>query len=135
MAERHPLRILLVEDNAFNRKVALRFLQKIGYQADIATTGLEALQVLKERHYDAILMDVQMPDMDGMETTRHIREQWPPHQQPRIIAMTAHALRGDRERCLRVGMDDYISKPVQLDDLIAALERVLPRVHQVDDDG
>jgi PAS domain S-box-containing protein len=127
LGQRHPLDILLVEDNLFNQKVALRFLEKLGYRADVAENGVEALEALEQRLYDVVLMDVQMPRMDGTETTRRIRGHWPAHQQPRIIAMTAHALRGDRERFIEGGMDDYISKPVQLEELVAALERVSSR--------
>ena len=123
MAQRHPLSILLVEDNLFNQKVALRFLEKLGYGADVAENGIEALEALQKHTYDVLLMDVQMPNMDGLETTRHIRDEFPLHEQPWIIAMTAHALHEDRQRCLDIGMDGYISKPVQLEDLIAALEQ------------
>ncbi len=119
----HPLTILLVEDNAFNQKVALRFLEKIGYTADVAINGVEALQTLQQHIYDVVLMDIQMPEMDGLEATRRIRADWPTAQQPRIIAMTAHTLRGDRERCLEAGMDDYISKPVRIEDMIIALKQ------------
>ncbi|NJN65676.1 MAG: PAS domain S-box protein [Chloroflexaceae bacterium] len=130
MGQRHPLDILLVEDNLFNQKVALRFLEKLGYHADVAENGLEALAALEWRRYDVVLMDVQMPRMDGMETTRRIRGMFADHLRPRIIAMTAHALRGDRERFLEGGMDDYISKPVQLEELVAALELVPGRQPQ-----
>jgi PAS domain S-box-containing protein len=123
MAQHHPLSILLVEDNVFNQKVALRFLEKLGYGADVAENGIEALEALRKHTYDVLLMDVQMPNMDGMETTRHIRDDFPLHEQPWIIAMTAHALHEDRQRCLEAGMDGYISKPVQLEDLVAALEQ------------
>lgn len=120
----HPLRILLVEDNLFNQKVALRFLKKMDYAADMAMNGVEALKILEQQVYDVLLMDVQMPEMDGYETTRVIRQQFPNERQPYIIAMTAHALRGDRDRCLKAGMDSYISKPIQIEELIAALKQV-----------
>jgi PAS domain S-box-containing protein len=116
------LRILLVEDNVFNQRVALRFLEKIGYQADVVTNGVEALKAMQEHGYDVVLMDIQMPEMDGLEATRRIRADFPANQQPLIVAMTAHALRGDRERCLEAGMDEYISKPVQIEELAAVLE-------------
>jgi CheY-like chemotaxis protein len=94
-------------------------LDKIGYQADVAVNGLEVLQALERQPYDLILMDVQMPEMDGLETSKKIRTLWP--DEPRIIAMTAYALEGDRERCLDAGMDDYISKPVRLEELQSKL--------------
>ncbi|MCD6289803.1 MAG: PAS domain S-box protein [Anaerolineae bacterium] len=122
-AERHPLRILLAEDNVVNQKVALRILERMGYRADVAANGIEVLQALRRQPYDVILMDVQMPEMGGLEVTRRIRQLWPKDQQPRIIAMTAHALQGDREQCLAAGMDDYVSKPVQVEALSAALSR------------
>jgi signal transduction histidine kinase/CheY-like chemotaxis protein len=127
LAQRHPLRILLAEDNLINQKVALRILERMGYRADVAANGLEVLQALQRQPYDVVLMDVQMPEMDGLETTRRIRELWPEEQRPRIIAMTAHALREDKERCLAAGMDDYISKPVRVEELAAALSRCQPR--------
>ncbi|HID64148.1 MAG TPA: response regulator, partial [Anaerolineae bacterium] len=126
MGQRHPLRILLAEDNVVNQKVALRILERMGYRADVAANGLEVLQALERQSYDVVLMDVQMPEMDGVEATRRLREQWPEGQQPRIVAMTAHALRGDRERYLAAGMDDYISKPVQVEELVEALRKCQP---------
>ncbi len=123
MGQRHPLAILLVEDNAINQKVALRMLEKLGYRADVASNGIEALEALEWQRYDLVLMDVQMPEMDGIEATQRIRERWPAEQQPRIVAMTAHSLEGDRERLIESGMDDYISKPVQFEQLVAALTR------------
>ena len=122
LAERIPLRILLAEDNVVNQKVALRMLDRLGYRADLAATGAEAVAAVRSRPYDVVLMDLQMPEMDGLEATRHIRAAAPAHR-PRIIAMTANAMATDREYCLAAGMDDYVSKPVRLDDLRAALER------------
>ncbi len=106
-----------------NQKVALLLLQRLGYAADVAANGEETLTALRRQHYDVILMDVQMPRMDGLEATRRIRSECPPRERPRIIAVTANALREDRETCLAAGMDDYLSKPVLLEDLRAALCR------------
>jgi PAS domain S-box-containing protein len=121
MAERLPLRILLAEDNLVNQKLALRMLQQMGYQADVAANGLETIRALESRPYDVILMDVQMPEMDGLEATRQIIQRWGAGR-PRIIAMTANAMQGDRETFLRAGMDDYLSKPVRVDELVEALQ-------------
>ncbi len=118
------LSILLAEDNLVNQKVAVLFLKRLGLTADLAVDGLEALSAINRQAYDLVLMDLQMPEMDGFEVTRRIRSQLPVDQQPTIIAMTAHALLGYRERCLEAGMDDYLSKPIQFEQLHAALERV-----------
>ncbi|WP_009632310.1 hybrid sensor histidine kinase/response regulator [Synechocystis sp. PCC 7509] len=116
-----PLSILLAEDNIVNQKVALHLLQQLGYAADVAKDGLEVLAALNHQHYDVILMDVQMPKMDGLAATRQIIAS---HRvRPRIIAMTANAMQGDREECLNAGMDDYLSKPIRLDQLAAALSK------------
>ena len=123
LAQRLPLRILLAEDNATNQKLALRLLERMGYRADVAANGQETLVALQRQTYDMVLMDMQMPEMDGLEATRRIRADWPAGQQPRIIAMTANAMLGDRELCLAAGMDDYVSKPVQVKELRGALER------------
>jgi GAF domain-containing protein/CheY-like chemotaxis protein len=122
LGKRHPLRILLAEDNAVNQKLALRMLEQMGYRADVASNGLEAVESIERQKYDVILMDVQMPEMDGLDATREIR-QLGNITQPHIIAMTANAMEGDREACLAAGMDDYISKPIRVDELIGALER------------
>jgi two-component system, sensor histidine kinase len=123
LGERLPLRILLAEDNLVNQKVAIQTLKKLGYRADIANNGLEVLEVLKHKTYDLIFMDVQMPEMDGLQTTRAIHQEWHDRPRPRIIAMTANAMQGDREECLKAGMDDYVSKPIKPQDLYNVLER------------
>ena len=125
MAARHPLRILLAEDNAVNQKLALRLLQQMGYRADVASNGQEAVESVERQTYDVILMDVQMPEMDGLEATRRIVQRWP-DRRPRIVAMTANAMQGDREACLAVGMDDYVTKPIRVDALVEALLHTTP---------
>jgi signal transduction histidine kinase/ligand-binding sensor domain-containing protein/DNA-binding response OmpR family regulator len=120
-----PLRILVAEDNVVNQKVALLLLQRLGYAADVAADGEETLAALRRQRYDVVLMDVQMPGMDGLEAARRIRDEWPAEERPRMIAVTANALREDREACLAAGMDDYLSKPVLPEDLRAALCRVV----------
>jgi len=120
LGARHPLRILLAEDNPVNQKLALRLLERMGYRADVAENGLAAISAVEGSNYDVILMDVQMPELDGLEATRRIRRRWP-GERPRIVAMTANAMDGDREACLEAGMDDYISKPVAPEALQATL--------------
>ena len=117
LAKAIPLNVLLVEDNPVNQKVAQRFLDRLGYRADAAANGLEGVRALEQRDYDLVFMDVQMPEMDGLAATREIRKRLPKARQPRIIALTANAMQGDRERCLEAGMDDYITKPVKLEDI------------------
>jgi signal transduction histidine kinase/DNA-binding response OmpR family regulator/nitrate/nitrite-specific signal transduction histidine kinase len=122
LGERHPLRILLAEDNAMNQKLALRLLRQLNYGAEVAPDGQQAIDALAETPFDTVLMDVQMPELDGLEATRRIRTRWP--ERPLwIIAMTANAMAGDREACLAAGMDDYLSKPIRAAELSAALER------------
>jgi PAS domain S-box-containing protein len=123
MAQKHPLRILLAEDNPTNQLLARQVLGRLGYDIDVAATGREVLEALPRRPYDVVLMDVQMPEMDGLEATRAIRETIPKAEQPRIIALTADAMEEDRRRCLAAGMDDYLSKPLLLAELVAALLR------------
>ncbi|MBD2360393.1 PAS domain S-box protein [Anabaena minutissima FACHB-250] len=126
LAEKLPLRLLLAEDMVVNQKVALLMLKKIGYGADVVANGLEVLEALQRQTYDVILMDVNMPEMDGLETSRRICQTWSPDSRPYIIAMTANAMQGDREACLAAGMDNYISKPIQIDDLAKALGKCQP---------
>lgn len=120
---RRPLRILLAEDNAMNQKVILLMLKKLGYSSDVAANGLEVLSALKRQPYDVVLMDIHMPEMNGIDATQAIRSSLPEPEQPKIIAITAYALEGDRERCISVGMNDYIAKPVNMYELKTALER------------
>ena len=127
LASRHPLRILLAEDNVVNQKLALRILQQMGYRADLASNGIEAVESVGRQVYDVVLMDVQMPEMDGLDAARQICARWEPHERPRIVAMTANAMQGDRDMCLAAGMDDYLTKPIRVDRLVEALSQVQPR--------
>lgn len=127
LGERRPLRILIAEDNLVNQKVAMALLGRLGYSADLVQNGALALSAVTADDYDLVLMDVQMPEMDGLEASRRIRADLPPDRQPTIIALTANALKGDRELCLAAGMDDYLSKPIQVDELTAKLAAVEPR--------
>ncbi|MBV8036442.1 response regulator [Roseateles sp.] len=126
LAARHPLRILLAEDNAVNQKLALRLLGQMGYRADVAANGVEAVECVQRQPYDLVLMDVQMPEMDGLEATRLIVERLGAGR-PRIVAMTANAMQGDREACLAAGMDDYLTKPIRVEALVQALQDSAPR--------
>jgi len=123
VAEQIPLRILLAEDNLVNQKVAGRLLEKLGHRVDVAANGIEVLDALRRQPYNLILMDMQMPEMDGLEATRRIRSEWPADEQPRIVALTAHAHEEAYQMCVASGMDDYVTKPVRLDELAAALRR------------
>jgi CheY-like chemotaxis protein len=120
---RSTLRILLAEDHAINQKVLLKMLARAGYEADVAANGVEVLAALDRAPYDVVLMDVQMPEMDGLEATRRLRARAPGSNRPYVIALTANAMQEDREVCLAAGMDDYASKPVRPAELFAALER------------
>ena len=127
MAARHPLRILLAEDNVVNQKLALRLLQQMGYRADLASNGIEAVESVERQAYDVVLMDVQMPELDGLDATRRIRALGPAHDGVRIVAMTANAMQGDREMCMEAGMDDYLTKPIRVERLVEALLAVPAR--------
>jgi CheY-like chemotaxis protein/HPt (histidine-containing phosphotransfer) domain-containing protein len=127
LGARNPLRVLVAEDNAVNQKVALALLARLGYRADVAGDGFEALSALERQPYDVILLDVHMPRLDGLETAREVCARWPVTERPRLIAMTADALEGDRERCLDAGMSDYVSKPVRIEELADALARSVAR--------
>jgi len=127
MATRHPLRILLAEDNVVNQKLALRLLQQMGYRADLASNGIEAVESVQRQVYDVVLMDVQMPEMDGLDAARAICARWGPRERPRIVAMTANAMQGDRDMCLAAGMDDYLTKPIRVERLVEALNHVSAR--------
>jgi CheY-like chemotaxis protein len=132
-AGRAPLQVLLADDNAVNQQLALALLKKMGHRADVATNGAEVLEALVRRPYDVVLMDVEMPVMDGLEASRRIKQDWPAGQRPRIIAMTANAMQGDREACLAAGMDDYLSKPIRREELAAALARSEARAVSAED--
>jgi CheY-like chemotaxis protein/HPt (histidine-containing phosphotransfer) domain-containing protein len=122
-----PLRILVAEDNVVNQQLALLLLSRLGYRADVASNGLEVLEAVERQPYDVVFMDVQMPEMDGLEATRRLVEREPdPARRPRVVAMTANAMQGDRELCLEAGMDDYVAKPIHRDELVAALGRCAP---------
>ncbi len=125
---RQGLRILLAEDNPVNQRVALLMLERLGYAADIANNGMDALQALYQHSYDLVLLDVQMPEMDGLETARRICERWPMAKRPRLVAMTANAMQGDREACLAAGMDDYMAKPIRREELNRVLEDARARL-------
>ncbi len=123
LAEQLPLRILLAEDNRVNQQVGLLMLEQLGYRADAVANGLEVMQSLRRQPYDVVLMDVQMPEIDGLTATRQICQEWSPGQRPQIIAMTAYATNGYWEQCLEAGMDGYISKPIEIEKLVQALSQ------------
>jgi CheY-like chemotaxis protein/HPt (histidine-containing phosphotransfer) domain-containing protein len=130
LGERLPLSILLAEDNATNQKLAVRLLGRLGYESDLVESGLQAAQAVAEGDYDVVLMDLQMPGMDGLEATRQIRRDGRHGTWPYIVAMTANAMAGDRERCLAAGMNDYVSKPIRVKSLVEALTRAGELVQQ-----
>ncbi|WP_299412382.1 hybrid sensor histidine kinase/response regulator [Acaryochloris sp. IP29b_bin.148] len=130
LGEQHPLRILLAEDMVVNQKVALLTLKQLGYRADIANNGREVIEALERQSYDVVLMDMQMPEMDGLTATRKVCQRWSPEERPHIIAMTANAMRGDREMCLDAGMDAYITKPIRSHELRDVLRRCQPMVEE-----
>ena len=123
-----PMRVLMAEDNAFNQRVAGVMLSKLGQSCDMVADGREAVEAVRDRGYAVVFMDMQMPEVDGLEATRQIRAMPLPGRQPYIIALTANALQGDRDRCLEAGMDDYVSKPMRREDLAAALVRASAQV-------
>ncbi|MEZ2276681.1 MAG: response regulator [Microcoleus sp.] len=122
IAQELPLRILLADDHLVNQKVGLQILQRMGYRADVAGNGKEVLEALRRQPYDVILMDMQMPEMDGLEASRLICQEWDDAAKPWIVAMTANAMRGDREECIAAGMDDYLSKPIEIEELVRVLK-------------
>ena len=123
LGDEHPLRILLAEDNAMNRRLATLLLERMGYGADVATNGREAIEAVDRAPYDVVLMDVQMPEVDGMEATRQIRARFADGARPRIVALTANAMAEDREAATAAGMDDYLAKPIRPAELADALRR------------
>ena len=135
LSEKLPLRILLVEDMPLNQKVAVHMLQRLGYGADIVNNGLEALESLRRQDYDLVFMDIQMPEMDGLQATRHICKEWLPPKRPWIVAMTANAMQGDREECLNAGMNDYVSKPVRIEALTQIFHNYKNLQHPSDQDS
>ena len=129
------LRILLAEDHLVNQKIALLMLKRLGYQADVVGNGLEVLATLQRQPYDAVLLDVQMPEMDGLEAARRICQQWEPQRRPYLVAMTANAMQGDRELCLAAGMDEYISKPIYMEELAQVLSHCKPLELSIEPSG
>lgn len=121
MAARSPLNILIAEDNPVNQKVASVMLQRLGHRSDLTANGQEVLRALEKQAYDLVLMDIQMPEMDGIEATRHIRHRWT--QGPKIIAVTSFDPEFCREQCYNAGVDDFINKPIRMNELDAAIER------------
>lgn len=129
LGEKNPLRILVAEDNPSNQKVLVEMLKRMGYTADAVADGREVLQALEMRPYDLVLMDIRMPEMDGITAAKEIRRRWP-NSHTKIIAITAYALAGDRESCLEVGIDNYIAKPVKMEDLARMLRDINPSLRK-----
>ncbi|MFH0867112.1 MAG: ATP-binding protein [Bacteroidota bacterium] len=130
LSEKYPFRILIAEDNMINRKLMLKILESFGYSAMVATNGREVLEILENEPVDLIFMDIQMPEIDGFEATKIIFEKIPEKNRPKIIALTANALEGDRERCLEAGMDDYMSKPIRKDDLYNIIDKTGKKIEK-----
>jgi CheY-like chemotaxis protein len=126
LAAQIPLRVLLVEDNLVNQRVALRLLERLGYQADAVANGREAVEAVARHPYQLVFMDLQMPEMDGFDAARSIRKKESAHPQPCIIALTANALQSDRDACLAAGMNDFITKPIKLGDIDEVIRRNFP---------
>jgi len=126
LSEKRPMSVLVAEDSPSNQRMIVEMLRRMGYRPDAVADGREVIQALELRHYDLILMDIKMPQMDGLEASRQIRKLCPPEKQPRIVAITAFAMEGDREKCLEAGMDDYLAKPVEKNDLMAILMKYSP---------
>lgn len=133
LAEKRPLKILLAEDNLVNQKVAIRILQKMGYRVDVAANGIEVIDALRDIHYDIVFMDIQMPEMDGYDATRIILRDYSKEKRPKIIAMTANAMQGDKEECLLLGMDDYISKPIRIEEIQQVLQKWGDKIYEEKD--
>lgn len=133
MAEQYPLKILLVEDNIINQRMIKLMLQRMGYQPSVVNNGLEALSALRRQLYDVVLMDIQMPEMDGLTATQHIKQGWTLETQPWIIALTASAMWGERDRCLESGMNDYLVKPIRIAELMQTLKRCQPICESAND--
>ena len=126
IGKQHPLKILLVEDHLINQRIIRLMLERMGYEADVANNGLEALLALRNQAYDVVLMDVQMPEMDGLTASEHICQECTPDTRPRIIALTASAMWGERDRCFASGMDDYLTKPIRIQELVQVLKKCQP---------
>jgi CheY-like chemotaxis protein len=131
MAARLPLNILIAEDNIVNQKVAMGVLLQFGYHTDLVVSGIEAVKAVERQKYDLLFMDIQMPNMDGLEATRLICSRMSPSERPYIVAMTANAMKEDRERCLCAGMDDYLSKPIRPEEIKAAIERAAMQLNLI----